>query len=82
MFSTTHDFSKSYRSVEYNFGMPMMFYVQIGNNPQPCKIEAEKIEELGMQNTTEGRLIFKNAKDEKVGSFRSDSVIGWWKQFD
>lgn len=78
-YSVTHDFSSDKRILLYSFGMPFMFYVQISNNPEPCKIEAEKIEEQGMQNTTDGRLIFKNAKDEVVGNFRSTSVIGWWK---
>jgi hypothetical protein len=32
-----------------------------------------------MQNSPEGRLLFKNEKDEVVGTFRSTAVIGWWK---
>jgi hypothetical protein len=65
----------------YNFGMANTFMLQIQGNPEPCKIEAEKITEEGMQNSTEGRLVFKDAKDEVVGRFRSTSVVGWWKLF-
>jgi hypothetical protein len=73
------DFSSNYRILEYDFGMSFVFYVQIANNPQPCKIDAEKIVEQGMQNGPEGWLLFKNEKDEVVGTFRSTAVIGWWK---
>jgi hypothetical protein len=65
----------------YNFGMPWTFCVQITGNPEPLKIEAEKIVEEDQQNSPSGRLIFKNSKDEVVGSFRSTAVVGWWKMF-
>jgi hypothetical protein len=61
--------------------MANTFMVQIQGNPEPCKIEAEKIKEEDEQNSNAGRLIFKNGKDEVVGSFRSTSVVGWWKLF-
>jgi hypothetical protein len=61
--------------------MANTFMVQIQGNPELCKIEAEKIVEEGMQNTTEGRLLFKNAKDELVGKFKTSAVVGWWKLF-
>jgi len=80
-YSVTHDFSSDSRILEYDFGMPSIFHVQITGNPEACKIEAEKITEQGTQNGNDGRLIFKNEKDEVVGSFRSMSVVGWWKQF-
>jgi hypothetical protein len=61
--------------------MANTFMVQIQGNSEPCKIEAEKITEQEQQNSPAGRLIFKNGKDEVVGSFRSTAVVGWWKLF-
>lgn len=81
MSSVTHDFSGPGRVLVYNFDMPNTFLVQIQGNPEPCKIEAETIKEDGVQNSHDGRLIFKNAKDEVVGSFKSQAVVGWWKLF-
>ena len=81
MQTIVYDFSAEERRIGYNFDMPNTFFVQISNQQEPCKIVAEKIEEQGMQNSTEGRLVFKTAKDEIVGNFRSTSVIGWWKLF-
>jgi hypothetical protein len=62
--------------------MPNIFYVQLREMQEPCKIKAEKIEERGTQNAADGRLVLKNDKDEVVGDFKSQSVVGWWKQFD
>lgn len=75
----THDLSSDTRTLGYDFDMATVFYAQVNNNLHPCKIEAEKIAEPGDENTNAGRLLFKNEKGEVVGTFRSSSVIGWWK---
>jgi hypothetical protein len=80
-YSVTHDFSTDHRIFRYNFGMANTFMVQIRGNAEPCKIEAESITEDEQQNTPYGRIVFKNTKQEVVGSFRSMDVIGWWKLF-
>ena len=82
MYSVTHDFSAAHRILVYNFGMQTVFYVQITNNAQPCQLDAEKVIEEGIQASIDGKLIFKNAKDEVVGSFRSQAVVGWWKKLE
>ena len=76
----TRDFGKAEPLLSYNFDMPQMIYVLIKDQQNPCKVEAEKMEERGMQNSTDGRLVLKDGKDQVVAEFRSASILGWWKQ--
>jgi hypothetical protein len=82
MYCMTRDFGKETSSVSYNFGMPNIIYVQLQGREHACKIEADKIEEQGTQNSSEGRLVLKNGKNEVVGDFKSATVVGWWKHFE
>lgn len=52
--------------VGYNFGMARVFIVQMKDQPTTARIEAEKVEERGRQDT-DGRLVFIDDKRAACG---------------
>jgi hypothetical protein len=60
--------------------MANYYYIQTTNHPTPCKVQAEKIEELGSVNSNSHTFVLKDAQGQEVGHFRGGAVIGWWKK--